>query len=537
MAQREILAILIASWCGLLPVAAQETQPTHSETAIKHDAFAETVVPITALKIGLATKGTFGTGFCVDPACRFIGTNYHVAKFVNPRKIDGEKIVRQYLGTGPDDEEATLNDGVTETVDFLPVRQPSMKYAQCRDLAIFELRHSLAHHHGIVFSLSELQERQEVDIYAYPRGAINPIRTLMHFQGTFKGQTTRGLLAFDYSLNANRLIRPGASGGIVVDRRTQQIVGILSALDKNHEAIALAVPIQSLVEFVTKVAPYVAQRIFPSTQEISAVAADLYPKYVPPSADELKHRVEEPGPVRALRDKAQGLSDAMRDFIAVQTLAWGKADREPIADAAYEVRVSDGSQRFRSFPNGKKELDEIPFPPIYPVMKPGDEWSELPNMVGRELRLKIRQAPDAIIGKQSIKVFQYWANVEDGVCTWQDVNDFVLFTMTRISTVACYGEVWTDENINILRISEHYELTGRWKDFQGLVTYGWLRRAGKSRLVPLTISTQARCRNKIYWCRGQFMDYQMFSAEVRIVANQPVSNLLKNPQLSGSAPK
>jgi hypothetical protein len=518
-----------------LSAAGQEVLLGHSTAALAStvaptEAFDETVVPITEVKLGLGIEGKFGTGFCLDPSCRFIGTSYHVAKMARPHNIGGEKVVQRYLATGPDDESATVNDGPSGSVDLVPIGQHSMRYTLNRDLAIFELRHSLPNHHGVAFSLDDLQVGQEIDIYSYPKQTINPIRKLLQFHGTFKGQTTTGLLAFDYSLNADRAIRPGASGGIVVDRKSQQIVGILNGTAKDGEAIALAVPVQSLVGFVTKVEPYLAQSIFPSTQGISPVSADLYPKYVPSSANVLQHRAEESPEVKLLRSKGQLLADSMRNFIAVQTLAWGAGDHEPTAQAVYEVRVLDGYQRFRSYPNGKKEVHDIPFPPLNKAMVPGGEWSELPEMVGTELRLKIQQAPDVVVADRRIKVFQYRADIEDGVCTWKDETDLVFLAFSRTFTVACYGEVWTDEDTNILRVSEHYELPGKWRDFQGVVTYGWLERAGEPRLTPLTFSTQAEFHKKIYWCRGQFMDYQMFSAQTRIMASQPGPDLPRAPQ-------
>jgi hypothetical protein len=513
---------------------AQETMPSHSTTPLPSanthtEAFVETVVPIIELRIGLGVEGRFGSGFCLDPLCRFIGTNYHVAKMARVHKIGGEKVIRQYLATGPDDEGATVNDLPAETVDLLPVLQQRLRYTLSRDLAIFELRHSLPHHHGIAFSLRDLQEGQEVDIYAYPKDRILPIRRLLQYNGTFKGETTTGLLAFEYSLNADRAIRPGASGGIVVDRRSQQIVGILSGVAKGSGTIALAVPVQSLVEFVTKAQPYLAQNIFPLAQGISPVSADLYPKYVPTSTN-LRHRTEEPPEVKMLRSKAQVLADSMRNFIAVQTFAWGRGENEPSAEAAYEVQVLDGYQRFRAYPNGKKELRDIPFPPLNPVMRPGGEWSELPGMVGTELRLTIRQAPDVVVEDRRMKVFQYWAGVEDAVCSWTDITDLIFLTLDHTHTVVCYGEVWTDKDTNILRISEHYELPGKWKSFQGVVTYGRLQRAGEPRLIPLSFSTQAEFHKKIYWCRGQFMDYRMFTAQAQIIANQPAPDLSGIPQ-------
>jgi hypothetical protein len=271
---------------------------------------------------------------------------------------------------------------------------------------------------------------------------------------------------------------------------------------------------------VTKVQPYLSQTIFPSTQGISSVSADLYPKYVPSPVDVLQHRPEELAEVKLLRRKAQLLADSMRNFIAVQTLAWGSGDKEPVAASAYEVQVLDGSQRFREYPDGKKELQNVPLPPLNTVMVPGGEWSELPEMVGTKLGLRIHQGIDVLVNERRMKVFQYWADPEDDVCKWRSVVEFGFFTINKDVTVACYGEVWTDEDTNILRMSEHYELPGKWRDFQGVVTYGWLQRADEApKLIPLTISTQAEFGKKLYWCRGQFIDYKVFGSRVKILAN------------------
>src|SRR5208283_3033354 len=370
--------------------------PLALPSAVAHtQEFNKTVVPITELKfLGLGIEGKAGTGFCVDPECRFIGTNYHVAMMAQPRHIKGQKVIHRYLATGPNDEGATVNDG--------PSMDP-MKYTLSRDLAILELRHPLPHHHGVAFSLDDLQPGQEIDIYAYPKESITPIRHLLQFHGAFKGQTMTGLLAFDYSLSADKAIRPGASGGIVVDRKTQQIVGILNEIASNGEAIAMAVPVQSLADFVSKVQPSLGGRIFPSAREISPVSADLYPRFAPaPPAGTLQNRPEEPVDVKVLRSKAQLLADSMRNFIAVQTFAWGSGNKEPAAEAAYEVRVLDGYQRFRKYPDGKKESEEIPHPRLNRWVIPAHEWSELPRMVGTEYRLKVHEAADVVVNKQGM---------------------------------------------------------------------------------------------------------------------------------------
>ncbi len=295
--------------------------------------FSKTVIPITELKLhGLGQEADFGTGFCLDLACCFIGTNYHVATLARPRKIKGETVIQRYVATGPDDEGATLNDSLSVG---------PMKYNLSRDLAIFEFRHPLPHYHGAIFNLDDLQLGQQVEIYSFPKEAINPIRKLLQFHGTFNGQTTTGLLAFDYGSSAGKAIRPGASCGIVVDAKTQQIVGVLRGTAKNGEAPALAVPIHSLTEFVSMVQPFLAQSLFPTAAEgISPVSLDLFPKFVPPpSFGTLHHRPEESPDIKVPRSKAQLLANSMRNFIAVQTFAWGTGNKVPAAVSAYDYQV------------------------------------------------------------------------------------------------------------------------------------------------------------------------------------------------------
>lgn len=526
--------------------AAQEVLPSPStippsDAVARTQDFSETVVPITSAKFtpsvklgisgklgpGLDIRTNFGTGFCLDAACRFIATNYHVALTTRADKIKGEKIVQRYLATGPNDEGATANNMPDRSV---------LLYAVERDLAILELRRSLPQHHGVTYSLDELEVGQEVDIYGYPKGTINPIRKLTRVPARFKAHTTSGLLAFDYESFAGKPIRvAGASGGIVVDRKTGKIVGILSG---TTETIAGAVPIQTLVDFVSKVQPFLAPEIFPTAKNVSPVSADLYPKLVPPAdlypksvprrAEGLQHRPEEPDEVRVLRRKAQLLADSMRNFIAVQSYAWGSGNREPDAEAAYEVRVIDGNQRFRSYPDGKKELKEVPLPHLSGWTLPADEWSQLPKMVGTELRLKVHQAADVVVNGRRMKVFQYRASAEDNLCPFEPVEDYIFFTVSKAVAVACYGEVWTDNDTNIIRISEHLDLSDKLKGYQGwesyetVLTYGWLTRANESpRLVPLTTYTQSSRKKHVYWCRGHFANYQVFAARGRLLAGQP----------------
>jgi hypothetical protein len=509
MSVRYFIAVLVAF--SSLPASGLSQEAFPPAPAQVSD-FSSTVFPITTVGFyGPLIRGWFGTGFCLDPACRFIGTNYHVAAEAKPKRILGIKIARQYLATSPDDENATLNP---QAFGGRPLR-----FTLSRDLAIFELRNPLPHHHGVGFNIDDLEAGDEVEIYTYPKESINPVRSLLEFHGTFKGETTTGLLAFDYSLAARKAIRGGASGGIVVGSKSQEIVGILNSIALDGETVALAVPVQSLVDFVSKVQPCLAQRIFPPANGIPEISADIFPKFMPPTpSHSVEHRPDEPTQVTMLRTKAQLLADSMRNFIAVQTFAWGSGDRPPVAAAAYEVRVLDGYQRFREYPDGRKEIKEAPFPaPLNTAISIGGAWSDLPLMVGSEFDLQIRQAGEAVIDGRRIRVFQYRAETEDGACQFKSIFDFGFFVINKIATVACYGEVWTDEDSNIIRMSEHLELLGKWKRYQTVVTYGWLPREDEaSRLVPLTISAQAEYNKKVYWCRGRFMDYKVFSSRVKI---------------------
>src|SRR5580704_17580111 len=441
--------------------------------------FDQIVIPISELKIGLGIESKFGTGFCLDPSCRLIATNYHVAAIANPSKIDGQPVVDRFLATGPNDEGATVNVGPTAG---------AIKYTLSRDLAILELRKPLAHHHGAAFSLDELQPGQHVEIYSYPKESKHASRKLLRFMGTYKGETTSGLLAFDYTSENGDTIQPGASGGVVVDAQSHRIVGVLNGVDEGSASTAVAVPAQSLADFVTKVEPFLATTLFPMHGNTPPDADDIYPEYLAPAIDGLQHRASEPPAVKQLRENAQ--------------------------------QLVDGSQKFREYPDGNKNMDEIPLPPLSHSIVPALEWSELPEMVGKQLHLKVHQAPDAVVNGKKLKIFQYGASVEDGACGFTYVNDHILFKSSKTVQTGCYGEVWTDEDMNIVRMSEHYELPGDRKViYHVVVTYGLLTHAGEApRTIPMTIAAKTEDKNRVDWCRGQFTDYQIFGSQVKILA-------------------
>ena len=80
----------------ILPVCAQEFVPD------------QVVFPITDFKPDIKHAAPFsmkfGTGFCLDQGCRFVGTNYHVAKVMGKYvRIKGVRSVHRYLDSDPDD--------------------------------------------------------------------------------------------------------------------------------------------------------------------------------------------------------------------------------------------------------------------------------------------------------------------------------------------------------------------------------------------------------------------------------------------------
>jgi hypothetical protein len=521
------------AFAGLVCAAAAQnvlpTPPTPVRAATTGEApdFSATVIPITDLKPtvrpsfslfpDVGFQAGFGTGFCVDPACRYIGTDYHVAAMERPRKIKGDLVTQLYLATGPKDDGATMHLIEGGTPIFYNVR---------RDLAIFELQRPLRHHHALPFSLVEPQVGQKADIYAYPLERLGRPRRLLRYSAVFRGKTPAGLLVFEYKLSNGKDIAGGASGGIVVDRNTDRIIGILTEAGEFVNPVALAVPIKSLADFVSRVKPFLADSIFPSSKQISPVSNDLYPEFVPPPAEILERRPQEPHAVTSLRINAQRLADSMRNFIAVVNLAWGWDKQEPAAEARYEVRIIDGEQRYREYPSGKKELKETSFLHLLGSVNPVDEWSDLPRLVGIQLRLKIHQAADVVEKGRRMKVFQYYASAEDNLCPFQPYDDYYFFFKAgKVSELACYGEVWTDGDYHILRMSERLDLSKHlkrykgWRDYQIVLTYGWLREAGETpRLVPLTALIQGRNGKHNFWCRGNYTDYHVFSAHARLVS-------------------
>src|SRR5271170_175235 len=482
--------IILALLCAAMPTFAQE----------------QAVVPITKLQIfGPVGVAKFGSGFCLDAECRFIVTNYHVAKAMGKNfTIEHEPIVERWLATGPNDDGAT-KDG----------------YNPGHDLAVVELRRSLQHkgYHGLTYNAS-ISEGEAVDIYSYPL-EFNPKRKLLHFHGKYIGENSPdGLLIFSYEPNPQH-IKGGASGGMVVDSKGR-VVAVLADIAPNEKNVCLGVSVEYLSAFVSKIQPYMAAQIFPKSVFIPPVEADYYPEWIPPQPEPgvLQHRVLETPDVTLLRQKAMDVSNNMFTMIAVESFEWGKdnATNDPGAVGYYEVRMLDGYQHYREYPDGKKERDDIIWPPMNHAIAPGDAWFSTPDVVATNYNLKVRRADDINWKGQKLRVFQYVGAKEDKICNFDDQYDLGFMVVHNVSTYSCYGEVWTDQDDNIVRVSENFHMPDKYRE---IVTYGWVEIEGEKSLVPLTIASQAEMGSHTYWCRGLFTNYQQFRTKTRFLPADP----------------
>lgn len=474
------------------------------EGALRIASELQAVVPITKLRIyGLYDTIKLGSGFCLDLECRFIVTNYHVAKAMGKHfSIQHEHVVQWWLASGPNDEGATEKG-----------------YNPLHDLAVVELRRSLSHKgfRGLPYNMEDLTAGKDVDIYSFPQ-ELSPKRKLQHFHGQYIGVNQDGLLAFSYEPNPLH-VRGGASGGLILDS-TGSVMAVLAEVATNQKNVVLGVPVSVLSAFVYKIQPYLAARLFPRLAFMPPVEPDRYPAWVPPRPDgRLERRPIEPPDVQLLRLKAQDVVNTMRSLISVESFEWGKdgATSDPQAIGYYEVRTFDGYQHFREYPDGKKEMDGVAWPALNSAVEPGDAWSYAAKLVAKQFDLRIRRVPDIVWKGQTLRVFQYLGRKEDKVCEFDDETDFIFFVHHDLEAYDCSGEVWTDQDENLVRISENLHTPNLRGNPSLIVTFGWTDVPGKRLLVPVTVWMRVDASPHVIWCRGQFTDYHQYRSTARLL--------------------
>jgi len=500
---------------------------------------------------GLSSK--FGTGWCLDPDCGLVVTNYHVVRVVgSDLRIRGVGVREYYLATGENDEGARW----MKTAVGLHLR-----YNPVRDIAILRLQLPLSQKgmHGIAPYVGQLLPGQEATIYGYPGG-----KALAGASGRFVRELRDGLLLFEIrTAETGRMLQGGVSGGLVVDGQ-DRAVGLLCGFFGQH---AFAVPIWSVADVVRKMAPehygaLLPQKIYRPANPMSAdleAESELIdqsvetptggpiPEAVLPgsylrygldqdaapgretTALSLTRRTGEPAELRTLRAKAQQMVEGMKNFIAVQTLYLSDGMRTSVWQ--HEVRVVYGQQTFRKWPDGKKELSELPYPKQGVI--PGEEWTALPSMVGTDLKLKIEAVGELAIREHKVKVFRYEAAAEDDACALRTRRNYGLWHKDWRRTVVCHGEVWTDEHFDILRITQDLEIPRGQTfvhRFQIVIMYGWLEPPGVGRQVlPVEIFLQGQFTSgETYYCSGRFTNYRVFTAATRL---EPLPDGATRPQM------
>ena len=467
---------------------------------------------------GLITQ--FGTAWCLDAGCSLWTTNYHVAKVVAPTKIWGAKIVGLYLATGPED-----NDAV-----WLPTTYGQwLRFNPLRDVALLALARPLAPATPApVFATDKLTPGEEALVYAHPGGkrVALPLRFM---------QVTGGLLEFSMSYKA----AGGLSGGMVTDKRGQ-ILGMMSGIVEDH---ALVVPVWSIADALRRFLPELYAKLFPAgvetppefhgssslSPELKAALGGLSPAPIlsaayleeglgepfaelPPRPMSLTSSRDEPTEIGELRRRARAMWAGIANLAALETLRFKAANQRQELVWMHELSVVSDRLVFRSIDDGQQS-DKIEFPRRRAVI-PGAEWRELPRMVGGEPKLRFEEVGMRAVEGHRFRIFRYQAAAEDGVCFIRYRQGNVLSAHDDHFQVACRGEVWTDSELNIVRITQELEIPkGKtaMRVLQLSMLYGWFDRE----LVPVDMLVRATIAGRPCTAQAHFSNYR------RLQGNKP----------------
>ncbi len=215
---------------------------------------------------------------------------------------------------------------------------------------------------------------------------------------------------------------------------------------------------------------------------------------------------QEPEDVQRLRRRAKRMVQGVANFGALQTLRLN-SEGQPQLVWFHEIYVDTGHLVFRSVDDGKI-MKALPFPHQLAVL-PGAEWRDLPQMLATDLKLRVEHVGTKDIDGRQVLVFHYQASVEDRVC-WFFFPKERLFRKAqhRELPVACRGEVWTDADLNPLRISRELEIPARTVPMQLVqlaVLYGWLGHD----LVPVEMTVRAIVGGRACRSDAHFSNYRL----------------------------
>ena len=558
------LLILASVLILVLLFASPNASPAQNSAAIAYGQLAlkdkpsqfwpeQTVVKIATIRInpkeslkriGLAIISSTATGWCLGQGrCDFILTNYHVAERVgSPLKIKGVKVLQTYEATSPQDEGAIWEKS---PLGF------SVKLVPVRDIAIFRLEVPLKGMYGIPFSPHQLSEGENVKIYGRPGG-----RKITVASATFDMEAKDGVLLFKVKPGDEKILIPGISGSLVVNERNEA-VGLVQGIASDN--MLAVVPVWSLAEFAKKIKLDRYQETFPFSDqalyrpdnselvpvdllaESQAFARDIGPEdgLSPPSAVPEEYlwfnldkptprpaaavvgahlRIEEPPNVQALRQNAEDMVERINDLLAVGKQR-SMGGRTPEVTTQYRLRMLSGHQTFTM---DGKEVPQLPCPEGN-GLGISTAWADFPTMVGDNLKLRIQQVDDlSLPGWGSVKVFRYEAAAEDKVAKIDYCTSFGFHIHTeKIVSVPVRGEVWTDDALNILRITQELLAPPAmgWLDLRSSVLYGWLDSPnGERKLVPTNIFSRGELTDdhQIYSTLCRITDYHRFAVSVLV---------------------
>src|SRR3954469_20034550 len=161
--------------------------------------------------------------------------------------------------------------------------------------------------------------------------------------------------------------------------------------------------------------------------------------------------------------------------------------------------------------------------PKGPSIVPGSEWRDLPQTVGSNRHLPLHYLGERIENGLRLKVFYFEAAAEDKICAARVKK----FWKDWIGTVPCHGEVWTDSELNIFRISEQMEMPPQSgvQSCSITILYGWLRHERlAATLVPASLHMISTMRDRgVLESSAMFSGYYQFHATTKIVATSAES--------------
>jgi hypothetical protein len=493
------------------------------------------------------------TTWCIDRGtCKYYLGSYHFESSMALRKpkINGQRIVRIYSPTTPEDPEA---------VSIMGPFHRFQKINPGLDFVVYEVDQPRAREgmEGVDFYPYQLEPGEKATLYGYVgiRGKLTRV------SGEFTKEFANGLLEF-HMHQPKGVNWPGVSGGLIVDEEDRAIGLVTEAEGDNVQAV----PIWAIADFIWHEQRDLYQKLFPHPNEIyqppwipsfwatsideaeiqagigsqtSELRADdgslgetaprpfLPERYlrfhepIPPvvfARHALGNRREESPDIRRAREQADSMFDRSRNLILGEDV-WFGGDGGREVEARYEVRVVEGKQAIRLVQDGEHENLRVAYSPTITGVAPGDAWLAMPGLIATKIHdLPMLAVGDISVGGVKLKVFRFAAKEEDSACVFYSKAVF-----EHAVTLACEGEVWFTENFEMVRMEEQFTPprgTG-WEHWDVIVSYGQTPNpiiSSAEGMLPATIFVEGKLLNgRKYHCFARITNVSGFGVSSRIV--------------------